>query len=312
MIRVAVALAVLAALLPTAGGTAPASSDREYIALGDSIAAGYGASSQARSFVGLHYGYLRASRQEVDRLQNVSGPGAWSRDLLDVQVPAARNLINDASDTKVITIAVGFVDQGHGCDEPGGERCRLGPNLRAALEALGQALEGDPGTEAVNVLVYPTIEGAAEVNRLLLGADGRVDCAAKGVDVGLDDILYCTAASVGATPVSVRELRQDELAADGHPNDAGHRTIAEAFGGAVELAPDPPPPAAQCIVPGVVGKRLAAARSAIARARCKTGRVTRTFARRPPGVVIRQSPQAGRKLPVRARVNLVVSRGPAP
>jgi uncharacterized delta-60 repeat protein len=67
---------------------------------------------------------------------------------------------------------------------------------------------------------------------------------------------------------------------------------------------------APCKVPNVRGKKLGAARSAITKARCRVGTVTRrpsqTVKR---GRVISQNPKAGRRLANRGRVNLVVSRG---
>jgi len=65
-----------------------------------------------------------------------------------------------------------------------------------------------------------------------------------------------------------------------------------------------------CVVPRVVGMTLAAARAAIARSHCRTGKVTRarsTTVR--TGSVLSQRPKAGTLLPNGGRVNLVVSRG---
>jgi uncharacterized delta-60 repeat protein len=78
----------------------------------------------------------------------------------------------------------------------------------------------------------------------------------------------------------------------------------------IELGPlAPPPPLARCRVPRVVHRRLATARSRIKRAHCSVGRIRRV--RRPPrlrGIVVAQSPPAGRRLARGARVNLVVGR----
>jgi hypothetical protein len=88
--------------------------------------------------------------------------------------------------------------------------------------------------------------------------------------------------------------------------------------------PPPPPPASpprsppvprprRCVVPSVVGRRLAAARVAIARARCRTGAVRRAYSRRVRrGFVIRQAPRPRTRLRSGARVNLIVSRGRRP
>jgi hypothetical protein len=78
-------------------------------------------------------------------------------------------------------------------------------------------------------------------------------------------------------------------------------------------APPPPPPPVQprrCVVPRVIGKRLQAARRAIARANCRVGRVRRARSKRVRrGLVLAQSPRPGRRMANGARVRLVVSSG---
>jgi hypothetical protein len=75
--------------------------------------------------------------------------------------------------------------------------------------------------------------------------------------------------------------------------------------------PPPPPPAtiADCVVPRVVGKTLAVARSTIASRHCALGRVTKTYSSARKGRVVRQSPLAGARRPAGTRVNVAVSRG---
>jgi Tol biopolymer transport system component len=72
---------------------------------------------------------------------------------------------------------------------------------------------------------------------------------------------------------------------------------------------NPPPPPVPCVVPRVVGLRLAAAKKRITRAHCAVGRVRRVrAARRRAGRVVSQSPRAGTRRPAGAKVNLVVGR----
>jgi len=60
----------------------------------------------------------------------------------------------------------------------------------------------------------------------------------------------------------------------------------------------------------VKGKRLSTARSAIAGAHCSTGKVRRASSRTvKAGLVISQSPKAGRTLAGGRKIDLVVSRG---
>jgi peptide/nickel transport system substrate-binding protein len=73
--------------------------------------------------------------------------------------------------------------------------------------------------------------------------------------------------------------------------------------------PPPPPPRVRCVVPRVVGQRLAAARARIRRAHCTVGRVRSARSSRRRGRVVSQRPRPGTRLPRGGRVNLVVSRG---
>lgn len=77
--------------------------------------------------------------------------------------------------------------------------------------------------------------------------------------------------------------------------------------------PVPPPPAPpavkKCVVPKVVGKTLAAAKAAINKGHCATGRVKTWRSKKRKGLVISQTPLPGKRLKAGSKVNLVVSRG---
>jgi hypothetical protein len=66
----------------------------------------------------------------------------------------------------------------------------------------------------------------------------------------------------------------------------------------------------RCTVPKVIGKRLSAAKSALKRGHCRTGKVRYAYSNKKPGVVSSQSRRAGQVLAAASRINLVVSRGP--
>lgn len=72
---------------------------------------------------------------------------------------------------------------------------------------------------------------------------------------------------------------------------------------------NPPPVVKRCRVPGVVGRRLAFARTMIRRAGCRVGRIRYSRSTRARGRVVRQTPRAGIRVTLGTRVNLVVSRG---
>jgi subtilisin family serine protease len=67
-----------------------------------------------------------------------------------------------------------------------------------------------------------------------------------------------------------------------------------------------------CVVPRVVGKKLAAARRTIASRHCRVGKVRYAKStKKRKGHVVRESPSAGRHLGASARVNLWIGKGPA-
>ena len=66
---------------------------------------------------------------------------------------------------------------------------------------------------------------------------------------------------------------------------------------------------ANCRVPSVVGKTLRAAKTAIARANCRVGRVGRRASASARGRVVSQRPPPGKTFANRSKIDLVVSRG---
>ena len=77
--------------------------------------------------------------------------------------------------------------------------------------------------------------------------------------------------------------------------------------------PPPPPPVAKCKVPKLKGKTLAQTKTALTRANCKLGRVTKAYSSKVrKGKVVKQSPAAGRTLAKGAKVNVTLSKGRRP
>lgn len=69
-------------------------------------------------------------------------------------------------------------------------------------------------------------------------------------------------------------------------------------------------PTRRCVVPKVRGKSLRTARAAITRGHCRVGQIRRMFSSRvKAGRVVSQTPRAGARLAVGARVHLMVSKG---
>jgi lysophospholipase L1-like esterase len=215
--------------------------DRLYIALGDSISAGIGASTPAKGWVTLYRAQLAASAG-VTRVYNFGEPGHTTTDMRRLRLPRALSTIDGPDDTRWVTITIGSNDICTGASEPG---CPIADNLRSILTALDQSLERDPGDETVQILEYHNADvGTSQesvTRAYLLGSDLKVDCSASGSALGLNDLIHCIALEHGAVPVEVLPAFDAAgasfLAADHrHPNDAGQRAIAQAFAGAAAAA----------------------------------------------------------------------------
>ncbi len=84
-------------------------------------------------------------------------------------------------------------------------------------------------------------------------------------------------------------------------------------GGSAPPPPPPPPPplTPPCVVPKVIGMRLAAASAKIRSRKCRVGKLTYVKStRKKKGRVLKETPAAGRRLGNNAKVNLTLGRGP--
>jgi hypothetical protein len=72
--------------------------------------------------------------------------------------------------------------------------------------------------------------------------------------------------------------------------------------------PGPAQPAADCVVPKLVGKKLAKAEKAIGATTCELGKVKKKAAKGKAGVVLKQKPKQGTVLPAGSPIDLTVSR----
>jgi lysophospholipase L1-like esterase len=250
----ATCLVATAFVLFALAGSAGASGAQQrglYVAVGDSITAGLGASTELKKWVELYLGFLQSNGSGVTDLLNLGRPGATSTDLRN-QLPATVGAINESSDTKAVTISIGLNDilvTTDDCPTVNAPSCPFAGNLRAILAALNTALANDPGDETLQLLEYynpnmgrPT---ANATRQLLLGGDGKADCSRNAAAPGLNDLIHCISVDRGAKTVDVLPIfdaaGETFLASDHlHPNDAGHLAIAKAFGGAATpTAPKP-------------------------------------------------------------------------
>ena len=236
-----------------------------YIAMGDSLAWGDGASVPDHTgYVPRLAGYFQgASHGGADQLINLAVGGTTTGSLLSDQLPQALALIADpTTDTRVITISIGGNDLLNLINDPtdaclvnaGSSTCQslilaamtgVTTNMPQILGALRAALATEPGDAKVFVLLpYNAFSGTGNpleslIAQVMRGTDMAIDCSANMTHpayIGLDDILACTAVYFGDVVVDSYPLfegRTLQLTHMGegfnvHPNDAGYEVIAKA------------------------------------------------------------------------------------
>jgi lysophospholipase L1-like esterase len=232
-----------------------------YLALGDSVAVGQGASGPDRfGYVGLFQRSLQTDHQGNERFVNLAVPGESSATFLSGQMVRALEAINDPdTDIQVVTLTLGADDflppviTEPCASDPEDVACQLtvatalttfSGNYLAILTQLDIALAQDPGEGRILVTTYYNpFDGTGDpregpVDAVLLGSDGAVDCGANLGDlikVGLNDIITCVGGLMGAEIVDIHPLFKDAAPAlthitegDIHPNNDGYQTIADA------------------------------------------------------------------------------------
>lgn len=202
---------------------------------------------------------------------------------------------NDASDVFVKDRQTGVLSR-VSVDDAGAQAD--GSSVRAGLSADGRFVAFY--SEAANLIPGDT-NGSADVmlHDRQSGATKRVSVVSGGGEANGDSL-------------------RPALSADGHlivfESDASNlvggdsNRLTDIFvhdPGAI--APPPPPLPVRCVVPRVIGLRLAVARKRIGRANCLVGRVRRARSQK-AGKVLSQSPKAGSVRTRGAKVNLVVGK----
>ena len=260
------ALIALATWGPPAGPAVAAAAPAQrgvYLALGDSLANGIGATDPTRlGYVPrLFHFYRGAAHGGVDALENLGVNGATSGTLIaGGQLAGALAVINDpTTDVRVVTLDIGGNDllvlfaPGSPCSaDPNGLACRqalgaalatFASNYAFILAKLTAALAADPGDETILVMTYYNrFSGTgnpaeAVTDRLLLGPDVALTCAAPQATWGLNDIIACVGAQHGAAVADVHPrfvgkapaLTHVAEGGDPHPNNAGYAIIANTF-----------------------------------------------------------------------------------
>lgn len=237
-----------------------------YVAVGDSLAWGDGASTPTETgYVALLADYFAgAPHGSAKSLLNFAVRGETTASILDGQVGAAMAAIGDPStDTRVVTLSLGGNDVGALLNDPGDPcvqdptslTCRLlvagalqgvAERFPVVLGSISAALAADDGSERLYVMtVYNPFGGLGDpyesaVDAVLVGSDLAIDCGAAATNptaAGLNDIISCTALAFGATVVDAYPVIGDDALAlthigegtfDTHPNDDGYALLAKA------------------------------------------------------------------------------------
>ena len=243
---------------PAAADPGNAPDPAGYLALGDSVAAGVGASSPANGYVPL-LGDLLAADRHCGRgtavgctleLVNLAQPRATTATLIAEQLPAAVELLTARRDTptpvddvRLVTIDIGgndvFTPVVTACAaDPQSTLCastiaarlsEVAVNLDRILSTL-RAAAGPDTTIAVmtyyNPLAACRLAALAPLAQLVLEGGGPVPA-------GLNDIIRAAAAAYGAVVVETAPVIGPEDLVGGtdclHPDDSGHADIAGAF-----------------------------------------------------------------------------------
>lgn len=236
-----------------------------YLALGDSVAAGVGASSPQLGYVPLLLEDLRDDRRCGKggkgraigcRLEsvNLAVPGATTLDLIGDQLPAAIALLEERNgnrrpvdDVRLITITIG----GNDLLNPVIAACAGGvtPTCVQVATTLVQQVSGSYATilsrlraaagerTTIALMTYYNPLRDCGPDALAVVADLVLEGGGP-VPTGLNDVIRAQAASYGAVVaetypvIDPTEVQPDCV----HPNDAGHADIAEAFAEVVRAA----------------------------------------------------------------------------
>ena len=245
----ALALAALACdsgqSVPVATATPTLEPGGVYLALGDSIAAGQGASAAANTgYVALVAEALRSRFGPTLELQSLAVGGHTTQDLIDEQLAQAVARLQEG-DVRVVTITIGGNDLYQYSSEaicirdPANPACPLEDGLLAVEQRLDRIL-GElraAGPEAIIIIqAFPNLFSGTG-DRQLGGVMVFEQAAQTAFDL-LDGVIIGVARRndiLVADPRAAFDGRGGELGhlldpePDAHPNDAGYRVIAAAF-----------------------------------------------------------------------------------
>jgi len=208
-----------------------------------------------------------------------------------------------------------FVYPGAGLEHQVADGSVTEPGTSPSALTVGAACWQDNALEPYSSL-GPTIDGRLKPD--LVGPDSVssftfgpfAGCGSSGF-AGTSAATPHVAAAAALVKEANPSFGPNELQAylEERAADLGVAGKDPAFGsGALALGAAPRLPLRACVVPALVGRRLALARSEITRAGCRLGRLQRVRSRARAGRVLKQRPRGGTHLAPRGHVNLTVGR----
>ncbi len=208
----------------TAGETRAKTSSRaawDYVALGDSLAAGVGA---RRGYVDRFAEHLRNDTGARVRVANLGHSGQTSSQLLYAlrNDAAMRRFIGGA---EVVTLNIGINDLGHASRSYENGSCGGAHNEACLRKAVGEVEENWDAVIEEILSLRSTKE--AIIRTVGLGYTPRVDGVFEPYLAEVNHHIAASAADAGIPYVEVR-LGGEGMSPDGvHPSDEGYRVIAE-------------------------------------------------------------------------------------
>lgn len=198
-----------------------------YLALGDSLTAGFGATPTTNGYAYLLYRAGIFERIEHTIFCNAAIPGATSEDVLKYQVPMI--VTNRFFRPRFVTLTVGGNDLlmvlNKGATEAGLREAlaKYAENLHAILDQLSQTVPENGRIFIGNLYAVPQIpatEAAIPAFNTVLA-----EVAARFPKVVVVDIYNAMRGRKGLLLIEHRGAEPNQV----HPNNSGYRVIAETF-----------------------------------------------------------------------------------
>ena len=211
-----------------------------YLVLGDSWAAGQGASdADATSYAALVAQALRSRFGEALELRSLAVGAQTTEALVDGQLPQLVELVQQG-EVRLVTLTIGgqdllqYVSEPVCLQDPADLGCPLGDGLFEVEQRLDRILRElrEAGPEvAIAIQLYPNLFSGTghQFDRPTDTAFGLLNGVITGVARRHDVLVADPRVAFEGQGRALSHVEDAEPDFDFHPNDAGHRVIADAF-----------------------------------------------------------------------------------